>query len=145
MQDNDSRLVGWRQVDVYILTEKLFLAYVKLISSQLSRGIPFGWALFYYSFINNLVVGVIILKSWVRRRNAQEEQYNNMHLPSSWDVICPWSICWGSSRFPGSPLQPISSSIGTEYTSGAASDTSGFTVLPNPEFWIVRMPLVFGT
>lgn len=40
----------------------------------------------------------------------------------------------GSSLTPGSPRQPMISSIGTLYTSGCASDSTGLTMLPRPEF-----------
>nr|CAD7408844.1 unnamed protein product [Timema poppensis] len=49
-------------------------------------------------------------------------------------VTCPCRMCCGSSLFPGSPRQPMSSSMGIEYTSGAANDNKGFTVFPIPEF-----------
>ena len=43
-------------------------------------------------------------------------------------------MCCGSSFLPGSPRHPIKRSIGILYTPGSAKDSSGFTVLPRPEF-----------
>ena len=55
--------------------------------------------------------------------------------PSIFGVACPWIMCCGSSRLPGSPLQPTSNNMGILYTPGEAIDIIGLTILPKPEFW----------
>ena len=55
-------------------------------------------------------------------------------LSSKDTVTSPCFLCWGSSCVPGSPRQPISSSMGIRYTRGSARDSRGFTALPIPEF-----------
>lgn len=71
-------------------------------------------------------------------------KYTNTHtvqsifIPSIPGVACPCITCCGSSRFPGSPLQPTNNSMGILYTFGTASDIRGFTMLPNPEFWCIK-------
>ena len=56
-------------------------------------------------------------------------------VPSIFGVACPWIMCCGSSRLPGSPLQPTNNNMGILYTPGQAIDMIGLTILPKPEFW----------
>ena len=50
------------------------------------------------------------------------------------DMALPCTMCCGSSFLPGSPRQPMSSSMGMLYTLGSASERRGFTLLPKPLF-----------
>ena len=52
----------------------------------------------------------------------------------SWTITRPCLTCWGSSLTPGCPRHPMTSTSGIAYTSGSASDSSGLTALPTPEF-----------
>lgn len=46
---------------------------------------------------------------WTAKRH---ERPNSANIPKSPGVYLPCTICCGSSRLPGSPLQPINSNIG---------------------------------
>ena len=60
------------------------------------------------------------------------------YIPRIPGVACPCIMCCGSSRFPGSPLQPSNNNMGILYTLGTARDITGLTMFPNPEFYSRR-------